>query len=89
MLPSSDQSEKERMASYQFPYLSPHQSRTHEPTAYQLELASAIENVFSNGKHELSELIAGLNASRVRPPFGGNWTEENFTRLMREFGEQS
>ena len=28
---------------YQYPYLSPHQTRTHEPTAWQQELANAIE----------------------------------------------
>jgi hypothetical protein len=31
-------------------------------------------------------LIAGLNASRVRPPSGGAWTKENFTAVMQELG---
>ena len=75
------------MRSYQYPYLSPHQTRTQEPTPWQQELANAIENVFGTGAHQLDELVAGLNASRVRPPAGGDWTAENFTALMRELGD--
>lgn len=71
---------------YQYPYLDPHQARTHEPTAWQQELANAIESIFAKGTHELDQVIAGLNASRVRPPGGGQWTEQNFTALMRELG---
>ncbi len=71
---------------YQFPYLDPHQTRTHEPTAWQQELANAIESIFAKGTHQLDELIAGLNASRVRPPAGAKWTEQNFTEIMRELG---
>ena len=43
---------------YQFPYLDPHQTRTQEPTAWQQELANAIESIFAKGAHELDELIA-------------------------------
>lgn len=71
---------------YQFPYLSPHQTRTQPPTAWQQELANAIEGVFGKGVEELDELVAGLNASRVRPPSGGDWTPENFVAVMRELG---
>jgi hypothetical protein len=74
------------MSHYQFPYLSPHQSRTQEPTQWQLDLASAIESIFAKGSHSLDELIEGLNASRVRPLEGGRWTPENYTALMRELG---
>lgn len=71
---------------YQFPYLSPHQTRTQPPTAWQQELANAIEGIFSKGARELDEVVAGLNASRVRPPNGGDWTEANFTAVMKELG---
>jgi hypothetical protein len=74
------------MSGYHYPYLDPHQSRTGEPTAWQQELAAAIESVFSRGAYQLDELVAGLNASRARPPGGGSWTPENFTALMRELG---
>jgi hypothetical protein len=71
---------------YQFPYLSPHQSRTQEPTQWQMELASAIESIFAKGSHSLDALVDGLNGSRVKPPDGGVWTADKFTALMRELG---
>jgi len=71
---------------YQYPYLNPHQTRSHEPIAWQQELANAIEAIFTKGARELDEVIAGLNASRVRPPDGATWTEQNFTAVMRELG---
>ncbi len=71
---------------YEYPYLSPHQTRTQEPTAWQQDLANAIEGVFSRGARELDEVVAGLNASRVRPPNGGDWTADKFTAVMRELG---
>jgi hypothetical protein len=74
------------MSQYQYPYLDAHQSRTQEPTAWQQELADAIESVFSKGARELDEVIAGLNGTRVRPPSGDDWTSENFTALMHELG---
>lgn len=74
------------MSHYQFPSLDPHQSRTHAPTAWQQELAAAIEGVFTKGARALDEVVAGLNATRVRPPGGGDWTAENFTSVMRELG---
>jgi Recombinase-like helix-turn-helix domain len=76
----------EDQMTYQYPYLDPHQTRTQEPTAWQHELANAIESIFAKGAHELDELIAGLNASRVRPPDGAKWTEQNLTSVMRELG---
>lgn len=74
------------MPDYQYPSLDPHQTRTHEPTQWQEELANAIESVFVKGARELDEVIAGLNGTRVRPPNGADWTPENFTALMRELG---
>jgi hypothetical protein len=74
------------MATYQFPYLSSRQSRTREPTEWEVSLAGAIEHAFSKGNYELDTLIAALNASRVRPQQGGVWTPQIFTTLMRELG---
>jgi len=74
------------MKEYKYPYLDPHQTRTHEPTQWQQELANAIESVFVKGARELDEVVAGLNGTRVRPPNGADWTPENFTSLMRELG---
>ncbi len=74
------------MSEYRYPSLDPHQTRTHEPTVWQQELANALESVFSKGARELDEVVTGLNGTRVRPPDGADWTPENFTALMRELG---
>lgn len=74
------------MDTYRFPYLSPHQSRTREPTEWEMTLADTIEAAFTKGHHDLPALITALNASRVRPLGGGQWTETNFTTLMHELG---
>jgi hypothetical protein len=71
---------------YEFPYLRQRQTRGGQPSAWQQELANAIEGIFTRGAKELHEVVAGLNASRVRPPMGGDWTEENFQTVMRELG---
>ena len=74
------------MAEYRYPHLEAVQTRSNEPTAWQQELANAIEGVFSKGAHELDAVVAGLNATRVRPANGGDWTPENFVEAMRELG---
>ncbi len=74
------------MPHYVFPALDPHQSRTREPTEWEMSLAGALEEAFGRGNYELPALVAALNASRVRPREGGTWTEENFSELMRELG---
>jgi hypothetical protein len=74
------------MNTYSYPYASAHQSRDEEPTAWQMELAAALEGIFAKGAHTLDELIAGLNASRVKPPSGGPWTADNYTSLMHTLG---
>ena len=74
------------MSTYQFPYLSPHQSRTREPTEWEMNLAGAIESAFTKGHHDLPSLVAALNDSHVRPLGGGQWTETGFAALMHELG---
>lgn len=72
------------MNEYVFPDLNPNQSRTHEPTEWELALAGALEGAFTNGAYELDALVTALNASRVRPREGGTWTVEIFTKTMQE-----
>jgi hypothetical protein len=74
------------MSQYAYPYLNPVQTRTQEANAWQQELANAIESVFAKGAKELDEVVRGLNGTRVRPPNGEDWTQENFTAAMRELG---
>ncbi len=72
------------MSEYAFPYLNSHQSRMQEPTQWQMELAAAIENIFSRGATSINELVDGLNNSRVKLPDGGPWTTERYITLMQE-----
>ena len=74
------------MSEYKFPYLNPTQTRTREPTDWEMSLAGALEEAFGAGHYELDDLIAALNASRVRPRDGGTWTVDGFTTLMHELG---
>lgn len=74
------------METYSFPYLSNAQSRTREPSEWEMNLASALEAAFGAGHQELPALVEALNAGRVRPREGGAWTEANFTTLMSELG---
>ena len=67
-------------------YLEPHQSRDHEPTSYEIELAGAIEEIFASGAHDLQGLLEGLRATGLNAPDGRPWTEESFVAEMRRLG---
>jgi hypothetical protein len=71
---------------YSFPYLQPQQTLSAPITEWESDLADAIEVVFNQGHHELEDLVAALNRSRVRPPMGGAWTPDNFQTVIRELG---
>ncbi len=68
------------------PYVEHRQSTERDATAYEIELAAALEAAFASGAHELPALVAALNTGWVRPPSGADWTVENFTALLRELG---
>ena len=65
-------------------YLEEHQSRRRQPTAYELKLAGAIEEVFGTGAHDLSALVAGLGALGVTTRDGQPMTPETFLNEIRE-----
>ncbi|SDJ38109.1 recombinase-like helix-turn-helix domain-containing protein [Streptomyces indicus] len=69
-----------------WPYLDRHQSRTHEPTPYETKLARTLEDIFTLEGHELTDVIAGLNARQVRTPDGAPWTEDTFRAEMKRLG---
>ena len=71
---------------YSFPYLQPRQTLTAPITEWESDLADAIEAAFSQGHHELENLVTALNRSRVRTPMGGPWTPDNFQAVIRELG---
>ena len=74
------------MGAYSFPYGEWRQSTDRDPTEWESALAAAIEDAFGKGKHELDQLVAALNASRVRPRNGGAWTADVFAATMRDLG---
>ena len=67
-------------------YLVEHQSRDHEPTAYEQRLAGAIEEVFATGVHDLPGLIEGLRIRGVHGPGSLEWDEESFCAEMARLG---
>ena len=62
------------------------QTREVEPDEYQLELCGELEAIFAQGKHELKEIVQGLQQSGATPPDGREWTEETFMAEMRRLG---
>ncbi|GAA3172272.1 MULTISPECIES: recombinase-like helix-turn-helix domain-containing protein [Streptomyces] len=68
------------------PYLEVHQSRTREPTPYEIKLARTLEEIFTRVGHELTDVVAGLNARQVRTPDGEPWTERSFRDEMHRLG---
>jgi hypothetical protein len=67
-------------------FASPRQASDREPTAWENEFADVLESAFSTGVRELEPLVAALNATRVRPREGGDWTSERFTSTVAELG---
>ncbi|KAF4409005.1 MULTISPECIES: recombinase-like helix-turn-helix domain-containing protein [Streptomyces] len=67
-------------------YVVVHQTRTHEPTDYELKLAGVLEEVYSTFGHELADVVRGLNRSSVYPPDGNAWTEQSFRAEIKRLG---
>lgn len=67
-------------------YCNPVQARRHAPTEYENRLGDALEAAFADGVHELSALVARLNADGIKAPDGGAWTEAGFERAMKALG---
>ena len=65
-------------------YLEEHQSRRRAPTAYEVKLAGAIEEVFATGVHDLPGLVAGLAAIKVATRDGQPMTPERFLAEIRD-----
>lgn len=67
-------------------YLNPNQSRDHEPTDYENLLGDAIEQAYAAGIHDLSALVARLNAIQLPSPDGQPWTDALFCTEMARLG---
>ncbi len=64
-------------------YINPHQARTREPTAYENQLADAMEQAFAAGAWELDALVAHLNAAGIRDSQQQAWTAESFQNALK------
>lgn len=53
---------------------------------YERKLSAALLVILSKKIHELDRIVAALDASDVRPPGGGQWTEENFSAEIERLG---
>ncbi|MFF2650813.1 recombinase-like helix-turn-helix domain-containing protein [Streptomyces sp. NPDC058045] len=67
-------------------YVEVHQTRTHEPTPYEIKLAGVLEEIYADVGHQLTDVVRGLNERHVYPPDGGPWTEESFTAEIKRLG---
>jgi hypothetical protein len=63
-----------------------HQCRDWAETAYTKSLGDALEALFDEGKHSLDEIVAGLNAAKVKAPDGVQWTAESFKTEIARLG---
>ncbi len=75
------------LETYDPPALIPWQTRAAVPTDYEQALADAMQAAFGDEVYDLPGLVARLNASGVRPPQDGDWTEANFQAEMKRLGE--
>ena len=65
-------------------YLEENQARRRPPTAYELKLAGAIEEVFATGVHDLDGLVGGLAALGVTTRDGQPMTAETFLSEIKD-----
>ena len=63
------------------------QTRPEVPGDYELALADALEQIFSQRIHELPDIVAALNREGLRTPHGEAWTERNFKETLSELGK--
>lgn len=60
------------------------QTRAAPPTEFENALCALLERIFESGATELPEIVAQLKQSALRPPHGGEWTEDAFLAAVRE-----
>jgi hypothetical protein len=68
-------------------YLQPTQSRPDAPSNYELQLAQAVEGLFSAGADSPEALAEGLNNADIPGPGGSPWTAESFRTEMSRLGK--
>jgi hypothetical protein len=63
-----------------------HRSSVLAPPAEEAAFAKALFGVLNKGIHDLTGIVAALNATAVRAPGGAAWTEANFTAEIERLG---
>jgi hypothetical protein len=64
----------------------PWQTRAAAPTAYENELADAMEKAFDEGVTELPALVKRLNQLGVQSTDGQPWTDDSLQAELRRLG---
>ena len=59
------------------------QNRSAPPTEYENALGDALEDIMSDGTHDLPGIVAGLAQRRVKAQDGSEFTEESFKGELR------
>ena len=62
------------------------QTRTHEQTAFERLLSTAMEKAFADGITELDDLVEHLNQDGIRDEQNRSWTTDSFRAVMAELG---
>ena len=62
------------------------QTRTHEQTAFERGLSTAMEKAFADGITELDALVERLNEDGVRDEQNLTWTVDSFRAVMADLG---
>lgn len=62
------------------------QTRSAVPTAYENQLADALEAAFESGAESLDAVVGKLNELGVRTPDGDAWTSARFAAEMARLG---
>ena len=62
------------------------QTRTHEQTAFERLLSTAMEKAFADGIIELDDLVEHLNQDGIRDEQNRSWTTDSFRAVMAELG---
>ena len=62
------------------------QTRTHEQTAFERRLSTAMEKAFADGITELDDLVEHLNQDGIRDEQNRSWTTDSFRAVMAELG---
>ena len=62
------------------------QTRAAVPSEFEIALAAALQQIFTQQIYDLTGIVTALNRTEVRTSDGEIWTESKFQHTMRELG---